>query len=146
MYVYKEVWVHPSSRWLWLVQDFAGHPEFSRATGRESVAGRRNHLSNGSTSNRGALVSYTASAVMKANGAVTIRLTASGSGRHSFAIRSDNLAGDLTVKRVTLRAGRPFELTWKAKTMVANTPWVAVMIPDEQIEQRRELFGHTGKR
>jgi hypothetical protein len=24
MYVYKEVWVHPASRWLWLMQDIAG--------------------------------------------------------------------------------------------------------------------------
>jgi hypothetical protein len=24
MYVYKEVWVHPASRWLWLMQDVAG--------------------------------------------------------------------------------------------------------------------------
>lgn len=146
MYVYKEVWVHPSSRWLWLVQDFAGPSAVGDATRRGSVAERRNQLSSGSTSNRGALVSYTMSAVTQADGAVTIKLTASGSGRHSFAIRSDNLAGDLAVKTVTLRPGRPFALTWKAKTVTANTPWVAVMIPDGQSEQRRELFGHTGKR
>jgi hypothetical protein len=44
MYVYKEVWVHPVSRWLWLMQDIAGpgQVEVRVAPG----AGRRVELTN----------------------------------------------------------------------------------------------------
>jgi hypothetical protein len=33
MYVYKEVWVHPVSRWLWLMADLEGVASTPRRTG-----------------------------------------------------------------------------------------------------------------
>jgi hypothetical protein len=64
MYVYKEVWVHPSSRWLWLMADLVGGARPSTRGLELQVLGNSD-----------------------ADGGVTIRLTASGVGRHTFVLR-----------------------------------------------------------
>ncbi|HVF39883.1 MAG TPA: hypothetical protein VM939_08280, partial [Gemmatimonadaceae bacterium] len=121
MYVYKEVWVHPSARWLWLVQDLA-----------QRVTTRTNRAS----------LDYTMSSTRLANGDVSIKVTASGSGAHSFTLRAANLNPDESVKTVALRNGQSTVAEWKAKVVSANTPWVAVVVPDGKVDQRREIFGH----
>lgn len=123
MYVYKEVWVHPSSRWLWLMQDLAPPAPVARRQSRASL-------------------DYTVSAVAGAAGRVTITVTAFGAGSHSFAIRTDNLAGDGKVMRASLRPGRATALRWEMRTLLSDAPWVAVVVPDGKLEQRREAFGN----
>ncbi|MEK7407710.1 MAG: hypothetical protein AAB225_21745 [Acidobacteriota bacterium] len=82
----------------------------------------------------------------EANGEVTIRLTATGSGRHVFTIRADNLAVDQPEKELVLRKGTPGSLLWKARMNSLDAPWVAVVIPDGDVGQRREAIGARPQR
>ena len=76
----------------------------------------------------------------EANGEVAIRLTAAGSGRHTFTIRADNLAVDQPEKELVLREGTPGSLVWKARMNSLGAPWVAVVVPDGDLGQRREAI------
>jgi hypothetical protein len=121
MYVYKEVWVHPSARWLWLMEDLMD----------PRVADVR----------EARMLDYTVSAVTADNGAVTISLRAHGSGRHEFVLRSDNLSVTQPAKRIDLRNGQPGTLTWTARLTNRHAPWVAVVVPDRDVANRREVTG-----
>jgi hypothetical protein len=115
-YVYKEVWVHSTSRWLWLMSDLAPVVRTTRPD-------------------------FQISATTAKNGAVTIRLTARGSGTHAFALRADNLDVDGSLRTVTLRAGKPLTLTWKARAMSSDAAWTVVAFADGDIKQRRDVVG-----
>ena len=80
-------------------------------------------------------------AVAGANGEIEIRLSASGSGRHKFELRSENLDVDSTPHELSLQPARKSNFTWKARSKSAHQPWVAVVIPDDDISQRRDLVG-----
>lgn len=114
MYVYKEVWVHPVARWLWLMEDFV-----KPLPQRDSADFK--------------LASSTA-----ADGAVTIRITATGSGPHTFTLRTDNLDVGNNVKSTTLRAGKTTVLEWRGRPIERNAPWVVVALKNGRINQRRE--------
>ena len=118
MYVYKEVWVHPSSRWLWLMADLVGG-------GRPASSGLDIKLSQ----------------TADADGGVTIRLTASGVGRHTFALRSDNLVVRDTSKTVTLSTGRSVVVEWKVSVVSRDLPWAAVVVPDADPTRARDVIG-----
>jgi hypothetical protein len=123
MYVYKEVWVHPSSRWLWLMADLVGG-------GQVPTRGLDLHLSQ----------------TTDAAGGVTIRLTASGGGRHTFVLRSDNLVVGDTSKTVTLSAaGRPTVVEWKASVVSPDLPWTAVIVPDADPTRGRDVMGTVAR-
>ncbi|HEX5830955.1 MAG TPA: glycoside hydrolase family 9 protein, partial [Gemmatimonadaceae bacterium] len=117
-YVYKEVWLHSASRWLWLVADLLGDAR-PRPPAREPV--------------------FAVSATTDSDGRVLIRLTASGEGRHTFALRADNLAARRRSRTVTLRPGRPVTVEWKGRPESADMPWVAVVVPDGDVSRRREV-------
>jgi hypothetical protein len=119
MYVYKEVWVHPSMRWLWLMADLLG----------DAPAGAQPDSS----------PAFTTSTTTAANGTVTIRVTARGAGTHRFVLHTDNLPVPARSKTVTLRPGVPATLAWTARPLAANEMWVAVVIPDGDIARRREV-------
>jgi hypothetical protein len=114
MYVYKEVWVHSTSRWLWLMQDLlareAKAPEFGVTT---STA---------------------------ANGEVTIRVQANQSSAQSFTVRADNLVVANPTRQVTRSANGAAVLEWKARRVTSDVPWVAVVYPDRDVSRRREAF------
>jgi hypothetical protein len=117
-YVYKEVWVHSTSRWLWLMADLLAAP-------REAAPGpQQPELS---------ITSTTAS-----KGQVTIRLTANGTGEHEFALRAANLSVRRPTRTVRLRAGRPVVIEWKGRPEDARVPWVAVVVPDRDLSRRVE--------
>ena len=118
-YVYKEVWVHSSSRWLWLMEDLLPAASTGDATTHTSIA----------------LTSTTA-----ADGTITMRLTAIGTGIHRYALRTDNLRGTSATQTVTLRAGVPATIAWTAKRVRGDAPWTAVVIEDDNASRRRELF------
>lgn len=118
-YVYKEVWVHSASRWLWLMEDLIGE------TSPESSAGRP---------------AFAVAATTAPNGDVTIRLTASGEGAHTFALRAENLVFDRPSRAVTLRPGTPVTVEWKARPASADSPWVAIVVPDGDVSRRREVM------
>ena len=118
MYVYKEVWVHPSSRWLWLMADLVGGA-------RPATRG----------------LDLQVSQTADAGGGVTIRLTASGVGRHTFALRSDNLVVRDSSKTVTLSSGRPVVVEWKVSVVSPDLPWTAVVVPDADPTRARDVIG-----
>ena len=123
MYVYKEVWVHPSARWLWLMEDLTD----------PSVADVRTPRT----------YDYSVTSKTAANGTVTITLKAFGEGRHTFAIRSQNLTIAAPSKRLTLNGRKPGTLQWTVRPAARNQPWFAVVIPDADIANRREVFGSS---
>jgi hypothetical protein len=121
MYVYKEVWIHPVSRWIWLMEDIAGPPHAEPRSRRTA--------------------NFQASASTAADGAVTITVTASGSGAHGFALRSHNLTGDGATRSVTLQPGRTVTLQWRARVQRGDEPWYAVIVPDGEVGARVEVSG-----
>ncbi|HEX2722784.1 MAG TPA: glycoside hydrolase family 9 protein [Gemmatimonadaceae bacterium] len=124
MYVYKEVWVHPSARWLWLMEDLTD----------PSVADVRTART----------LDYSLSASSGGNGRITLRLIARGTGRHTFAVRSENLSGPVAAKTLNLKRGAPETVEWTVRATSMNQPWVAVAIPDGDVANRREAFGIMG--
>ncbi len=71
---------------------------------------------------------------------ILVRVTAEGAGPHVFSIRSDNLAvREQATLKVDLTAGKVQQAAWHAHVLSANTPWVAVVIPDDVLAERREL-------
>ncbi len=184
MYVYKEVWTHSTSRWLWLMEDLTGpaliagrvvaaaaHPvEITEATtGRtrsvEPDAGGafRTFVPNGDYTIRsgdrrvgltalpggsygvdlrpGRSLDFTLESETTANGEVTIRLTAFGDGEHRFALRTDNLAVDGRERRITLHPDRPGTVEWTGTMGTTDAPWVAVVVRDGDVTQRRDAVG-----
>ena len=124
MYVYKEVWVHPVSRWLWLMADLLAAPR---------PATRDLDMRLSQSTNEG--------------GEVTVRLTASGAGRHSFVLRSENLSttGAAKTMTLTLTPGRPSTIEWKAKLTSAET-WTAIIVPDGDASRARDVTGVPARR
>jgi hypothetical protein len=120
-YVYKEVWIHSTSRWLWLMADLMLPPA--------SVPAR---------ATRPELEVTTSTA---RNGEVTIRLTARGTGEHTFAVRAANLRLRRTTRTARLRANRTTTIEWKGRPASAEAPWVAVVVPDGDLSRSREVFG-----
>ncbi len=115
-YVYKEVWVHSTSRWLWLMEDLTPVVRTTRPD-------------------------FQLSATTSKNGAVTLRLSVTGRGTHAFALRADNLDVDGALRYVTLRAGRPATLTWKARAMASDAAWTVVAFADGDVKERRDVVG-----
>jgi hypothetical protein len=73
---------------------------------------------------------------------VVLRISAHGAGRHIFSIRADNLAfKEATQKTVDLSSGKIGEAIWHATIGSRETPWVAVVIPDDALGSRREVTG-----
>ena len=120
MYVYKEVWVHPSARWLWMMEDLMSGVPAARHAADSSMA---------------------VTAMTAVNGEVTIRLTAPNAQVKSLTVRADGLVVDRPTRSVAPRpAGAPLTIEWKARPKTAGMPWVAVVIPDGDIARRREVI------
>lgn len=121
MYVYKEVWVHPVSRWLWLMQDLHRSVEDDQAAERP--------------------LRFTVTSETAGNGDVTIRVMATGDGTHTFAVRAENLVVTQPARTVALRVGRPTIIEWRGRVQALDAPWIAVVVPDGNVTRRREAFG-----
>src|SRR5690606_39224154 len=76
-----------------------------------------------------------------ASGEVIIRVTARGDGAHVFALRVENLDVDARERAVTLRPGAPRTVEWKGRMIARDEPWVAVVVPDGDVAQRRDAVG-----
>ena len=115
MFVYKEVWVHPVARWLWLMADLVP-PDLSSPSPGFSV---------GATTGN--------------NSRVTIRLTSAGSTARTFTLRADGLVLDGSPMATRQGTQMPFTFEWKARILSAGVPWVAVVIPDGDVSKRVEV-------
>jgi Glycosyl hydrolase family 9/Cellulase N-terminal ig-like domain len=73
---------------------------------------------------------------------IVVRVEASGAGEHTFSIRSDNLVlSDPAVQNVHLTRGSKQQVVWRAHLVSPETPWVAVVIPDGEMNERAEVTG-----
>lgn len=117
MYVYKEVWVHSSNRWLWLMEDLLP----TRPTDA-------------------APLTFTVQSSTSRDGRITIRLSATGTGTHRYTVRTDNLRGATETRVLTLRGNTPVETQWTVRRAAPNAPWMAVVLEDGDATRRRELF------
>jgi len=73
---------------------------------------------------------------------VVVRVSAEGAGSHTFAIRADNLIlHEPAMQKIELTSGNVQELIWHADVVSAETPWVAILIPDGSLSERREITG-----
>jgi hypothetical protein len=117
MYVYKEVWVHPSIRWLAVMEDLlAGEARAREGTPTFDVTSRT-----------------------AASGEVTIRLTTRDAGTHRYTLRSDNLRAGAPTRTVTVREGRLATVEWKGRVLDPRGSWTAVVVPDGDVARRREV-------
>jgi hypothetical protein len=89
----------------------------------------------------GFLLSCQISKRVSANGEVTIKLIAQGNGLHHFNIRTDNLTIAETSKEIKLKSGNSLSFEWKGHITSNDTPWVAVVVPDDDLSQRKEVRG-----
>lgn len=180
-WTYKEVWVHPVARWIWLMTDLAGpalvagsaesRVEFVETTyGHRFAAdpdpatrrfrtmlpeGHYNVTCSGMQQRRTFLPGETYHLDLRPGrvldlqvvrgrsqaGEVTIQVIAQGSGSHRFNVRAENLALEDAVKELTLQPGVAGSLAWRARIELQDTPWVVVVVPDDDMSQRIELTG-----
>ncbi|MFT3701155.1 MAG: hypothetical protein QM802_02235 [Agriterribacter sp.] len=176
-WTYKEIWVHPVTRWLWLLKDVAGAAmvegladstvTFTDASGGsihvEPDAGTRHFRKmlpegtytvayNGQVQTQTFLPSgsyhldltaYHAVAfevnTTKTKNEITITVKAKGEGNHHFTIRTDNLKLTGNAKQLVLKPGVETVLQWKATIAANDEPWVAVVFPDNNLSQRKEI-------
>ena len=77
---------------------------------------------------------------------VVLRASAEGAGSYTFAVRADSLIlHEPALQKIDLTSGNVQSLIWHADVVSGETPWVAVLIPDGSLSDRREITG-TEKR
>jgi hypothetical protein len=179
-WTYKEIWVHPVARWVWLLKDLAGPSlvegqadgpvNFKEATtgqvipvspdratghfrvflpeGKYTITGSgpeqtQTFLPGGSyqLDLRTAHALSLELSATTSKGEVTLTLKARGNGPHKFSIRVDNLTLPGSAKEINLKPGATGSLEWRGRITSADTPWVAVIVPDNDMSLRKEIRG-----
>jgi len=182
---WKEVWVLPVARWIWLYGDLAGPAlltgrlaegsagavkfreiktgtvqevavDPATATFRALLPAGEYEATAGDVRRRivllpGALrhvdlrpdksVEMRLEAQSNPEGTVTLRITAEGSGRHTLALKTDNLALAQNEQQINLSPGKPLTVTFQGRAQDPEIPWVTVVIPDGDHASRREVHG-----
>ena len=91
---------------------------------------------------RSKAVDYTVATTTESANDILLRVVASGAGRHTFSIRAENLElKEPPQETVALSLNKASEIVWHAHITSTETPWVAVIIADHAISNRRELTG-----
>jgi hypothetical protein len=116
MYVYKEVWVHPSSRWLWLMADLLGGPV-------PSLAGS----------------GFDVSVTSRPRQEMTIRVTVTDPAVRTVELRSENLVVMRPSRRVTRRGHGPDVIEWRVRRIDPAASWFAVVVPNGDASRLREV-------
>jgi hypothetical protein len=86
-------------------------------------------------------VDFAVSGSSSSTGEVTIKVSARGSGSHRFALRTDNLTAGGAERELTLRSGVAGTVEWRVRIASADTAWVAVVVPDDDLSLRKEVQG-----
>lgn len=87
------------------------------------------------------LLSYEVTKQVTAKGDVSIELKVQGNGNHHFNILIDNLTLTSTSKELNLKSGIPVSFKWHGRITSQDTPWVAVIVPDDDLSHRKEVRG-----
>ena len=114
---YKEVWVHPSSRWLFVMADLMAEPP-------------------------PAACDVALSAREEAGGRVVLTATVRGSGRHELSLRIHNLEVDASPRKLDLKGDAPATATWTGRVVRPDAPWVAAAVPDGDAGRLRDAAGY----
>jgi hypothetical protein len=180
-WTYKEIWVHPVGRWIWLMRDLSGPAlvegqantavEFKEITNGQTIVAEpdpstgqfRAMLPEGKYSLRcngeeqvltflpnttyrldlrpERMFHFEIFKLSTGKGKVTIGIKAWGKGSHYFRIRADNLEINNSRQELILHPGQTGQLNWRCSISSLDTPWVAVVIPDDDQSQRKEITG-----
>ncbi len=89
----------------------------------------------------GRTLDFEASEETTTDGEVTIKVGARGEGSHRFALRAENLNFSDPEKELILRSGVAGSVEWRGRIGSLDTPWVAVVVPDHDLSQRKEVMG-----
>lgn len=115
---YKEVWVHPVTRWLSIMADITGP---------------------GSMKVQNSIPDVKLTARADKSGRITIKADVTGTGNHKFSILASNISVSETGK--DLNIDKVKEISWQGRIINQNEPWVVLIVADDNIENRFELTG-----
>ena len=131
-YNYKEVWVDPLSRWLWIVDDLAGLDIGSKMRPTPKTEG----------------TSIIAATGRITDGNLDITIELAGSGSVSLEYRGDNVADER--KTVEVRSSDSSQsnsekttYTWTTRIVDPESSWIVVIVPDRNIDGRVEVNGFS---
>jgi hypothetical protein len=87
-------------------------------------------------------VDYALTTQTEASGDIVLRVAADGSGHHTFSLRAENLdLKEAPRQTVMLTSEKSGSVIWHAHILSGDTPWVAVVIADNIVANRREVTG-----
>jgi len=112
---YKEVWIHPTACWLWVMADIV-QPDLQ--TGEEPQVALDWHVDE--------------------SGQVTIAAKAADKGEHRYELMLSNLQLEPSQSEPILRGEHQDELIWHAKVIDSASPWTAVVVVDGDKSHRGE--------
>lgn len=84
---------------------------------------------------------FEVSKLSSGNGIVTITAKVNGSGSHQLTIRSNNLTIKVPTKKIELKSGEKATIKWEGKISLTDEPWVVVIVPDNNLSNKKELTG-----
>ena len=126
---FKEVWVHPSIHWLSLMNDISDYSKNDKIIfDNFKDANDFNFSLNQETGEDGDV-------------SITITVYASEMNNFDYKIRASNLKGNDFEGIIKLNKNKSTTMVWKAKMESINEPWVAVLIPNLDFSQRKEIIG-----
>lgn len=181
-YNYKEVWVEPVSKFLWIIEDITGPAEvtgqvqsvladyitfldiktkevnkikinkvskwfnaelpegeyivsFDNIKKRVTLLPGKNPHINFSEGVEFSLFKETSK-----NNKVKITANLTGNGYVKLEIRADNLKINDSTKSVGIKKAKKQSVTWEAEIVDPNSPWVAVVIPDNNLLEMKEII------
>ena len=92
-------------------------------------------------------IDYTVSAETETSGDLILRVTARGTGQHTFSIRADNLeTKEMPQQSAMLISEKESSVTWHAHVLSPDTPWVIIVIADNTLANQREVTGTASLR
>ena len=84
---------------------------------------------------------FEVSSTTSGNGEVILTAIVHGTGSHKLSLRTNNLAIKEPAKQIYLKSGGRITLRWHGKIESEDESWVAVIIPDKNISNHKELTG-----
>ncbi|MBK9389309.1 MAG: glycoside hydrolase family 9 protein [Bacteroidetes bacterium] len=123
-WTYKEIWIHPVNQWIGLMREIISLPD--------RFADKRKTEKS---------FSISASEKTTPKGDITITAVLKGTGSHTINIRTSNVSLKNSFKKVTLEPGKEVVLKWQAKTIHNDEPWVALIVPDNDLNKKTEVSG-----
>jgi hypothetical protein len=114
----KETWVYPVAHWLSILSDLA-RPDGDSAGSNRASPLTVTHKIDGSH--------------------VTIQTVITGQICRNLTIRGENIQFDQSDKTVEVEGDGPQRAIWRGTIQSRDAPWVAVVIPDGNLSEMREI-------